>query len=69
MRNDIYLKQMGSRISAIRKAKKITLDQMSELSGIDVSNISILENGRRNAHILTLKVIADVLKVDAREFL
>ena len=69
MRNDIYLKQMGSRIRAIRKAKKITLDQMSELSGIDVSNISILENGRRNAHILTLKVIADVLKVDAREFL
>jgi hypothetical protein len=28
-----------------------------------------LENGERNAHILTLKAIADVLTVDVKDFI
>jgi transcriptional regulator with XRE-family HTH domain len=69
MRDDIYLIQMGMRIKAIRKAKRITQDRLSRLCGIDESNICLLECGKRNVHILTLKSIADVLKVDVKDFI
>lgn len=69
MRNDIYLKELGKRIKQVRKAKRITLDQFSKISGLDVSNISILESGKRNPHLLTLKSIADVLKIDLASLL
>jgi transcriptional regulator with XRE-family HTH domain len=69
MRNDIFLKEIGTKVKAARKAKKISLPQMAALSGIDMSNLWFLENGRRNAHILTLKSIADVLKVDVKDFI
>ncbi|TMI68397.1 MAG: helix-turn-helix transcriptional regulator [Bacteroidetes bacterium] len=69
MRNDIYLKEMGAKIKKARKANKITLEKMSELCGIDMSNIWFLEKGKRNAHILTLKSIAEVLKMDVKDFI
>ena len=69
MKNNIYLKEMGKRVKTIRKAKKITLDQFSKMSGLDVSNISLLENGKRNPHLLTLKNIADKLNVDIMELI
>jgi transcriptional regulator with XRE-family HTH domain len=69
MSNDIFLKQMGARITKARKTNKMTLQQLSDLSGINISNLWFLENGQRNAHILSLKSIADVLKVDVKEFI
>jgi len=69
MRNELYLKEMGKKIKAIRKMKKITLDRLSHLCTIDVSALSFIENGKRNAHILTLKSIAEVLEVDVKDFI
>jgi transcriptional regulator with XRE-family HTH domain len=69
MRNDIYLKEMGKKIKAMRKAQKITLDRMANLCGINVTAISFLENGKSNPHLLTLKSIADVLGVNIKDFL
>ena len=69
MRNDIYLKGMGSRIRAARQAKKMTLQQLGGLMNVNISNLSFLERGRRNPHLLTLKSIADILGVDVIDFL
>ncbi|MDB4925885.1 helix-turn-helix transcriptional regulator [Mucilaginibacter sp.] len=69
MENEIYLKEMGQKIRTARKAKKIPIDQMAKLSKIDMSNLSFLERGMRNCHILSLKSIADVLGMDVKEFL
>jgi len=69
MRNDQFLKQVGSKVKAARLANKISLPQLSRLTGFGVPAIWFLENGRRNAHILTLKTIADVLKMDVKDFL
>jgi len=60
---------MGQKIKSLRKAKKLSLEAMGQLSGIGMSNLWFLENGRRNAHILTLKSIADVLEVDVKDFI
>ncbi len=67
--NNIYLKEMGSKIKAARKANKMSLPLLSELCKTDMSNLWFLEQGRRNAHILTLKSIADVLKMDVKDFI
>jgi len=45
------------------------LEKMGELTGVDMSNIWFLENGQRNAHILTLKAIAEVLEIDIKAFM
>lgn len=60
---------MGAKIKAARKAKKISLERMGTLCKTDMSNLWFLENGQRNAHILTLKSIADVLGKDVKDFI
>lgn len=69
MNNGEFLKKMGAKIKAERKAQKMTLEQLSKLSGAtDLSNLWFIEAGRRNVHILTLKSIAEVLKMDMKDF-
>lgn len=68
-RVDPFLIEMGSKIKVARKAQKISLPKMSKLCNIDMSNLWFIENGERNVHILTLKAIADVFKVDVKDFL
>ena len=69
MKNNQYLIDMGKRIRQERKSKKMSLETLSELTQIDLSNLSFLERGMRNTHILSLKAIADVLEVDVKSFL
>jgi transcriptional regulator with XRE-family HTH domain len=69
MRNDIYLKEMGGKIRAARKAKKMSMESLGELINMNISNISFIERGKTNPHLLTLKSIADVLKVNLRDLL
>lgn len=69
MENDIFLKEMGQKIRDARKAKKMPINVLADLSKIDMSNLSFLERGERNCHILSLKSIADVLSMDVKDFL
>ncbi len=69
MENGIFLKAMGAKIKAARLANKMGLPKLAALTGINMSNLWFLEQGRRNAHILTLKIIADVLKMDVKDFI
>lgn len=67
--NGTYLIQIGKRIRAIRRAKGISLRQLTDITGMAKSALSEIENGRRNSYLLTLKLIADNLKVDVKDFL
>lgn len=69
MDNGAYLKQIGKKIKSIRKANKISLPKLSKMCNTDMSNLWFVEQGERNAHILTLKSIADALKIDVKELL
>jgi transcriptional regulator with XRE-family HTH domain len=69
MKNDIYLQQIGTKVKVIRKSQNISLRELGKLCDIDFGHLSRLENGTQNVHILTLKNIADVLKVDVRDFI
>ena len=69
MKTDTFLLSMGQKIRTARKAKKIPINEMAMLTKIDMANLSFLERGMRNCHILSLKSIADVLEMDVKDFL
>lgn len=67
--NNIFLTETGNKIREARKSKKMTLQTLFELTGIARDNLSRIEAGKKNFHILTLKSIADVLEIDIKYFL
>jgi transcriptional regulator with XRE-family HTH domain len=68
-RNNPYLIEMGLKVKAKREAKKITLRAMGKLCDMDFTHLCRLENGTQDVRLLTLKLIADVLEVDVKDFL
>ncbi len=68
MSNGQFLKELGAKVKAARKARKVTLMSLSKDCGINITQLSFLENGKCNSHILTLKVIADRLGVNIKDF-
>jgi transcriptional regulator with XRE-family HTH domain len=69
MNNGEYLKEMGKKIKAARRSKGLYLRDLGKMCNIHYGAICEIENGKRNSGILTLKNIADKLKVDVKDFL
>jgi len=69
MNNRVYLKEMGKKIRAARRAKGISLKKLVKVIPLHKSSLSEIENGKWNTHILTLKMIADYLEIDVKDFL
>jgi transcriptional regulator with XRE-family HTH domain len=69
MEQDNFLLEMGNKIRAARRAKNISLDTMTAITGFDRSNLSMVERGLKNCRLLSLKAIADVLEMDVKDFL
>ncbi len=67
MERDPYLKEVGARIQAFRKAKKITIRGLGELCKLDYSTLSRIEGGQYASKITTLKNVADKLGVDIKD--
>lgn len=57
-------KNMIFKVWELRTARKLTLRQLQELSGVSKSQINAIENGRANPTMQTLKLLADALGVD-----
>ena len=56
-------------IKALRKQKGITQQGLSEVSGIDQSSISRMENGKQSISLNNLYLIADALEVTVESLL
>lgn len=69
MANGIFLKEVGQRIRALRKARNMTIAQMSEKTNINTVSLTYLEKGTNNSRILTLKAVADSLGVDVKDLI
>lgn len=46
-----YREQIGQRIAQLRKERGLTQEQLSELTGLDRTNIAKIENGKYNVSI------------------
>lgn len=69
MKDGQYLIEMGSKIKARRLELKLSLPQLSKLCNTDMSNLWFIEKGQRNLHILTLKRIAEELKLNIADLI
>jgi hypothetical protein len=59
----------GTALWAYRDNARLTLDQLSRLSGIAVPHLSAMENGKRTIGVRSARKLAAALKVDYRLFL
>jgi len=64
-----YLKEMVAKVRKIRDSNKMTVRDLGVICGLDYSSLCRVELGEYHSRILTLKIIADVLCVDLKEFL
>ena len=69
MVRDPYLQEIGNKIQAFRKAKKITIRGLGELCKLDYSTLSRIEGGQYASRITTLKNVADKLGIDVKDLL
>lgn len=53
--------RIGSQLASIRRKRRLTQEQLAELSGLNRVNIAKIENGRYNVSIDILNKICKVL--------
>ena len=56
------LADVGHRIREIRAAQGLSLEQLARLTGISAPALSLIETGKRDPRLTTLKRIADALR-------
>lgn len=60
-------RKLGQRIASLRKAGKLTQEQLAEAVGCSVEFISLVERGVNAPSVAGLETFAKVLKVEVRE--
>lgn len=69
MNNGQFLKELGGKIKYARQSKGLSVRALGKLCNMDFSNLSRLENGQKDFHILSLKLIAEKLGIEISELL
>lgn len=57
-----FLVDAGKRIREVRGAQGLSLEQLARLTGISAPALSLIETGKRDPRLTTLKRIADALR-------
>lgn len=60
-------RKLGKRIADLRRAKKLTQEQLAEALGCSVEFISLVERGVNAPSVAGLEKFAKILKVEVRE--
>ena len=60
------LRELGARIRKARARAKLTQEAVAAKSGLHLTMVNRVENGRRNPTYLTLLRLADAIGVDLR---
>ena len=60
-------KKLGQRIASLRKAQKLTQEQLAEALDCSVEFISLVERGVNAPSVAGLEKFAKVLKVEVKE--
>lgn len=67
--NKDLLTALSQELKSIRKAKKLTIEQLSELSGLHEKYLQTIERDHRNMSISVFVQIAKALKVSPSKLL
>ena len=60
-------RKLGKRIADLRRAKKLTQDQLAEAVGCSVEFISLVERGVNAPSVAGLEKFSEVLRVEVKE--
>lgn len=63
----VLQRKLGQRIASLRKAKKLTQEQLAEALGCSVEFISLVERGVNAPSVSGLEKFAKILKVEVKE--
>jgi transcriptional regulator with XRE-family HTH domain len=66
-RDDILLKNFGANLKRIRLAKKISQEELSYQSDLDISQIGRIERGIVNTSICVMQRISKALNIEMKE--
>lgn len=69
MKEEEFLRKLGLRIRTLRDARKMTLYDLEDATGIDFSDISKLELGYKNSRVYTLYKISNAFGITVSELL
>lgn len=61
------LRAVGAKIRSKRKERKMSLKDVAYAIGMEVSNLSVIENGKSNPQLLTYAKIAAALNITLQE--
>lgn len=67
LNNDLE-KRFGVKLSYIRKSKKLSQIRLAEKVDLNFNYIGQIERGEANVTMRTIKLLADALNVEAKEF-
>ncbi len=60
-------RKLGKRIADLRRARKLTQEQLAEAVGCSVEFISLVERGVNSPSVAGLETFSRVLKVEVKE--
>lgn len=63
IRNDDLIKALGRRVRDLRSERKLTMEKLAELSGIDYRQLSYIELGQTDASLSTLHALCKGLDI------
>jgi transcriptional regulator with XRE-family HTH domain len=69
LRREAVITQFGQHLRKLRSKLEISQQELSDLSGITVTYISKIENGKFNTSLSHLAAIAEALKLTLHELL
>jgi transcriptional regulator with XRE-family HTH domain len=61
--------QLGANVRRHRLAAGLTQEQLSDRAGLHLTEISRIENGRRDPQLATIVTVADALEIAPAELL
>jgi len=63
----VLQRKLGQRIAALRKARKLTQEQLAEALACSVEFVSLVERGVNAPSVAGLEKFAKILKVEVKE--
>lgn len=60
-------RKLGQRIASLRKARKLTQEQLAEAIGCSVEFISLVERGVNAPSVAGLEKFSKILKIEVKE--
>ncbi|WP_324759088.1 helix-turn-helix domain-containing protein [Sphingobacterium thalpophilum] len=63
IRNEDVIKALGQRVRDLRSERKLTMEKLAELSGIDYRQLSYIELGQTDTSLSTLYALSKGLDV------